>query len=125
MVSDSKRRHLTCWRWQIGNALDCGSSLCGFEFHTSTLLSMEKIVVGQIEGHDVLYMPEKDYVFCKNTVLPLHIMLEALRNNADRVEVPEKNLVIKLSEATVDMGCLTTTKENLYSIKKNISKIKD
>ena len=85
---------------------------------------MKKIVVGEIQGHDVYYIPEKDYVFCKNTVLPLSIMVGALKSGADRVEVPEKNLVIKLSETTVDMGCLTTTRENLNKIKKTISKLK-
>lgn len=81
---------------------------------------MKQIVVGQIQGYDVLYLPEKNYVFCKNTVLPLQTMLEALKNNVDRVEVPDKNLVIKISERSVEMGCLSTTKENLYSIKKTI-----
>jgi hypothetical protein len=51
-------------------------------------------------------------------------MVGALKSGADRVEVPEKNLVIKLSETTVDMGCLTTTRENLNKIKKTISKLK-
>jgi len=86
---------------------------------------MKQIVVGQIQGYDVLYLPEKNYVFCKNTVLPLQIMLNALKNNVDRVEVPDKNLVIKISEFSVEMGCLSTTKENLLSIKRTISKLKD
>ena len=86
---------------------------------------MKQIVVGQIQGYDVFYLPEKNYVFCKNTVLSLQIMLDALKNNVDRVEVPDKNLVIKISEFSVEMGCLSTTKENLYSIKKTISKLKD
>lgn len=86
---------------------------------------MEKIVVGQIQGYDVLYMPEKNYVFCKNTVLPLQIMLDVLKNNTDRVEVPDKNLVIKISNSIIDMGCLSTTRDNLLDIKKTINKIKD
>lgn len=86
---------------------------------------MDKVIVGSIEGYDVIYMPEKDYVFCKNTVLPLQIMLNVLKNNTDIVEVPDKNLTIRASTSTVDMGCLSTTKDNLYKIKKEISKIKD
>ena len=86
---------------------------------------MEKIVVGNIQGYDVIYVPEKDCVFCKNTTLPLRIMLDVLKGSSDRVEVPEKNLVIKSSESSVDMGCLSTTKENLRNIKRTISKIKN
>ena len=86
---------------------------------------MKQIVVGQIQGYDVIYIPEKDYVFCKNTVLPLQIMLNVLKCKTDRIEVPDKNLTIKISYSKVDMGCLTTTKENLISIKKIISKLKD
>lgn len=86
---------------------------------------MEKIVVGQIQGYDVLYMPEKNYVFCKNTVLPLQVMIDVLKNNTDRVEIPDKNLVIKISNSTIDMGCLSTTRDNLLDIKKTINKIKD
>ena len=86
---------------------------------------MSRIVVGQIQGYDVIYIPEKDYVFCKNTALPLRIMLDLLKDNIDRTELPDKNLVITLSGPNVDMGCLSTTKENLYSIKKTISKLKD
>lgn len=86
---------------------------------------MKKIVVGDIQGHDVLYIPEKEYVFCKNTVLPLQLMLNVLKGTTDRVEVPEKNLVIKVEGTNVDMGCLSTTKENLHNIRKTISKLKD
>lgn len=86
---------------------------------------MKRIVVGEIQGYDVIYVPEKDYVFCKNTSLPLNIMLKVLEDKIDRIEVPEKNLVIKISETSVDMGCLSTTKDNLHSIKKTINKLKD
>lgn len=86
---------------------------------------MSRIVVGEIQGHDVIYIPEKDYVFCKNTVLPLRVMLDLLKDNTDRTEIPDKNLVITLSGNIIDMGCLSTTKENLYSIKKIISKLKE
>lgn len=85
---------------------------------------MEKIVVGEIQGYEVIYTPEKDLVFCKNTALPLKIMLKALKGDTDRIEVPEKNLTIKISESTIDMGCLTSTKENLENIRKKISKLK-
>lgn len=86
---------------------------------------MTKVTVGNIQGYDVLYIPEKDFVFCKNTVLPLFIMKDALRNGLDRVEVAEKNLVILFNENTVDMGCLSTTKENLRNIAKEINKFKN
>ena len=86
---------------------------------------MERVIVGNIQGYDVVYSPEVDYVFCKNTALPLCIMKDTLRNNLDRVEITKKNLAILFNENTVDMGCLSTTKENLYNIAKEINKFKD
>ncbi len=86
---------------------------------------MARIVVGEIQGYDVLYIPERDCLFCKNTVLPVSIAKEALKSSLDRYEVPDKNLVILLSNFTIDLGCLSTTRENCRNIIKNINKLKD
>ena len=86
---------------------------------------MGRIVVGEIQGYEVIYVPEKDYVFCKNTALPLSTMIDVLKSEVDRIEIPEKNLVIKISDSSIDMGCLSTTRDNLCNIKKTISKLKD
>lgn len=85
---------------------------------------MEKIVVGKIEEHDVLYLPEKDYIFCKNTVIPFNTALEIFKSPLDRYEVPEKNLVAKMSPTTIELGCLTTTRDNYSTILKQIKRLK-
>lgn len=85
---------------------------------------MLQVKVGEIQGHDVLYIPEKDIVFCKNTTLPLPKVLETLRSPLDRVEIPNKNMVVLLSESRIEFGCLTTDRENIKSIYKQIQKIK-
>lgn len=86
---------------------------------------MKRVIVGNIQGYDVVYSLEVDYVFCKNTALPLCVMKDALKNNLDRVEIPEKNLVILFNGNIVDMGCLSTTRENLRNIAKEINIFKN
>lgn len=85
---------------------------------------MEKIVVGKIEEHDVLYLPERDCIFCKNTVIPFNTASEISKSSLDRYEVPEKNLVVKLFPTTIELGCLTTTRDNYESILKQIKRLK-
>lgn len=85
---------------------------------------MDKVKVGSIEGHDVLYLPERDLVFCKNTVLPYNIAREVLKTSLDRIVVEDKKLVIRIYSTTIELGCLTTSKENYKQIYKTIQKIK-
>lgn len=81
---------------------------------------MIQIKVGEIQGYDVLYLPDKDVVYCKNTALPLSKVIETLRSPLDRVVIPSKNMVILLSDFQVEFGCLSTTRENIKSIHKQI-----
>lgn len=34
----------------------------------------DRYVVGEIQGYDVIYIPEKDIVFCKNTAIRLSVL---------------------------------------------------
>lgn len=47
---------------------------------------MNKIEVGFIEEYPVLYLPDKDLIFCKNTIVPVNVMLDAFNSGIDRVE---------------------------------------
>lgn len=84
---------------------------------------MKQVKVGEIQGYDVLYLPERDCVFCKNTVLPLSKVIETLKSPYDRVEIPGKNMVVLLSDFQVEFGCLCTTRENIKSIHKQIKQL--
>lgn len=85
---------------------------------------MKKIKVGEIEGYDVLYLPERNAIFCKNTVLPFNIAKEALTTSLDRLEVPSKNLTIKIFPISIELGCLTVSKNDAKQIYRNIQKFK-
>lgn len=80
--------------------------------------------VGTIQGHDVLYVPEKNMVFCKNTILPVPVIKKIIRSSLDRTSIPEKELVIIKDGGIIHLGCLTTTLSNCNEIIHNINKIK-
>ena len=77
--------------------------------------------VGNIQGYDVIYIPEKDILFCKNTAVSSKLLREALYGNLDRYNIPEKNLVIMKKGSIIKLGCLTTTIENAKKILTNIN----
>lgn len=81
---------------------------------------MKKVNVGDIEGYEVLYLPERDLVFCKNTVLPFKVVKEISSSSLDRLEYEEKNLVVRIFSNSIELGCLTTSKDNFSQIYKKI-----
>lgn len=85
---------------------------------------MLEIEVGKIEGYPVLYLPERDLVFCKNTVLPFKKMQSILHSSRSKHEIPEKQLSITKLDSTVTLGCLITPEYNLRKIEKEICKWK-
>ena len=86
---------------------------------------MSQEIVGSIEGYDVIYIPEKDVIFCKNTTIPYKQMRYILfEQRTDRVQL-KKDLMFYLDKNIVTLGCLTTTLENCEYINKNIKKIKN
>ncbi len=86
---------------------------------------MKEEIVGKIEGYDVIYIPEKDILFCKNTTMPYKVMKAALLDSPiDRMEL-KKDLTMTVSEGIVQLACLTTNIENVKEINKNIKKIRN
>lgn len=81
--------------------------------------------VGTIEGYDVIYVEERDALYCKNTAVPFKVIEKIIKGNLDRDEIPEKNLVITKDNGTVSLGCLTTTMENCLDIRRSVYKIKN
>jgi hypothetical protein len=85
---------------------------------------MNQEIVGKIEGYDVIYLPEKDLVFCKNTTMPYEAMKVSLFDNPlDRLKL-KKDLTMTKDGCIVHMACLTTNIENCIEINKKIKKIK-
>ena len=84
----------------------------------------EECKVGEIQGHDVIYIPSKDVIFCKNTAVKFSVIEEIIRGDLERGDIPEKNLTIIKDNGIVHLGCLTTTMENCLNIRRRISKLK-
>ena len=85
---------------------------------------MSQEIVGKIEGYDVIYIPEKDLLFCKNTTMPYKVMKAALIDDPlDRLHLKE-GLTMTKDGSVIHMACLTTNIENCIEINKKIKKIK-
>lgn len=85
---------------------------------------MSQLVVGNIEGHDVIYVPEKNILFCKNTIVSYPIIERIVRSANSRDEIPEKNLTIHKDGDFINFGCLHTTIGNCMEIRRNVKKLK-
>lgn len=81
--------------------------------------------VGTIEGYDVIYIAERDALYCKNTAVPFKAIERIIKGSLDRGEIPEKNLIVTKDNGTVTLGCLTTTMENCLNIRHSVYKIKN
>ena len=85
---------------------------------------MNEFIVGNIEGYDVIYILEKDILFCKNTTMPYKVMKSALLDDPlDRLEL-KKDLVMTKEGEIIRLACLTTNIKNCIEINKQIKKIK-
>lgn len=85
---------------------------------------MSSHVVGNIQGHDVVYVPERNQIFCKNTAVNYSLIERIVRGSTMRETIPEKDLTITKDMGVVTLGCLTTTMENCLSIRRNVIKLK-
>lgn len=83
-----------------------------------------KNVVGNIQGHDVIYIPERNQIFCKNTAVNFSTIERIIRGSTMRETIPEKDLTITKDMGIVTLGCLTTTMENCLSIRRKVNKLK-
>ena len=86
---------------------------------------MEKIEVGQIEEYPVLYIPEKDLLYCKKVVFPYKTLEEALINSTlERIELKEDFIITK-KDGLVQLACQNTNISNIKLINKTIKKYKN
>lgn len=80
------------------------------------------VVVGQIEGYDVLYIKEKDMVFCKNTTMPYKVMKKLV--TSPELRYPLKSDLVYVREGfIIRLGCLTTDQAECKEIIKKIDNI--
>ena len=87
---------------------------------------MSEFIVGKIQDHDVIYVPEKDILFCKNTTMPYSVMRLALIDSpVDRLELKSDLVMTRGENGVIQMACLTTNIENIKEINKQIKKIKN
>ena len=82
-------------------------------------------IVGTVEGYPVIYILEKDIIFCKNTAVSYTLLKRLYDSPFSREKIEEKSLTIIKEEHFVTFGCLTTTKEYCQTVIKNINKIKN
>lgn len=82
------------------------------------------MIVGEIQGNDVVYLPEKDIIFCKNTAVKFSLMKKIIKEGKDVETIPEKNLTITKDNGTIHLGCLTTTMDECLKIVHRVNKIK-
>lgn len=83
------------------------------------------VVVGEIQGYPVQYVPEKDMVFCKNTVCKVKdIERLVYKSPMEREYLAEKDLSIVKLEKTVQFGCLSTSLDNVSAIRDAIRAIR-
>lgn len=85
---------------------------------------MTKYKVGEINGNEVIYISDKDIIFCKNTAVKFPVIEYIIKNREDKGEIPEKNLTIIKDNEIVHLGCLTTTMENCLNIRRKVNKLK-
>ena len=87
---------------------------------------MEKCLVGQIQDYDVFYLPERDLVFCKNTVIPYPQLKEVLLDKSlSKYEFKEDIIMTRATSDIIQLACLTTNIENIKQINNQIKKIKN
>ena len=86
----------------------------------------EKILIGQFGGQPVYYIPDLDYLTCKNQACPLESLVTCMKNNIDRQVIPESsnNLLLQKINNTISIGCLEDSLENYKELYKKIREIK-
>lgn len=80
--------------------------------------------VGEIQNYDVIYIPERNQIFCKNTAVNFPIIKRIIQGSTMRETIPEKDLTITKDMGIVTLGCLTTTMENCLDIMRKVNKLK-
>lgn len=88
-------------------------------------MDLKEYIVGEVEGYPVIYIEEKDIIFCKNTAVSYTLLKRLYDSPFTKERIDEKSLTITKEQHFVTFGCLTTTKEYCRTVIKNINKIKN
>lgn len=80
--------------------------------------------VGEIQGYPVLYIKERDSIFCKNTVCKVSDLEKAIFSSLNREYIESKDLSIVKDQGILYFGCLTTTLDNVLEIRRKIKQLK-
>ena len=80
-------------------------------------------VVGSIDGYDVIYVEGKNMIFCKNTILPCPLIKRSIGGGLCWGTIEEMRRRITQDGSIIQLGCLTTTRENCEAIIKEVNKI--
>lgn len=88
-------------------------------------MDLKEHIVGTVEGYPVIYILEKDIIFCKNTAVSYTLLKRLYDSPFTKERIDEKSLTITKEQHFVTFGCLTTTKEYCRTVIKNINKIKN
>lgn len=79
-------------------------------------MDLKEHIVGEVEGYPVIYIKEKDTIFCKNTAVKYSLLKRLYDSPFSREKIEEKSLTITKEEHFVTFGCLTTTKEYCQTV---------
>ena len=95
------------------------------ESPTRTILNPGEYIVGYIENYPVIYVKDRDILFCKNTTVKYPLIKQIFDSGEDKHRIEEKSLTITKEAHFVTLGCLVTDKANCKTILKNTKKIKN
>lgn len=77
----------------------------------------DRYVVGEIQGYDVIYIPEKDIVFCKNTAIKLSVLDKAVKSHTISSTIEEKNLTITKDNGTLCLDGRNYSRKQEFSVR--------
>ena len=77
------------------------------------------MIIGNIEGNDVIYSASEDMVYCKNIAVPAEKLIEGYEGGYDRYSLAT-NLVLRRNPFEVTMGCFKLTHDTSKQLIRNI-----
>lgn len=81
------------------------------------------MIIGEIEGYPVEYNKITDVLTCKNVITTGSRMINAYQSGNDRVTIQD-DLVLRIFENKVTLGCFNLTLENSRKLIQTIKKSK-
>lgn len=81
------------------------------------------MIIGQIEGNEVLYNKSEDSILCKKLKVYAKDMIDAYESLCDRVVVPstsKSELILRKFDERVRLGCFSLTIKECKTLIKSI-----